>query len=214
MSTSSSHLIPPHGGELVDLIAQPETVNRTQSPLPRLALLGPHPAPALRPRAAAERRLLAAARLHERADYEGVCNKMRLANGTALADADHARRHRGVRQDAQAGQQQGRAARCRRRDARRAPRRRRLAARPRRPRPKAVFGTTSTAHPGVDYLMNQSKPVYVGGTRRRLCSCPRTTTSARCATRRPSCAPSSPAWAGAGSSPSRPATRCTARTRS
>ena len=31
MTTSSSHLIPPHGGELVDLIAQPEAVNELKS---------------------------------------------------------------------------------------------------------------------------------------------------------------------------------------
>jgi sulfate adenylyltransferase len=29
---------------------------------------------------------------------------------------------------------------------------------------KQVFGTTSTAHPGVDYLLNKSNPWYVGGT--------------------------------------------------
>jgi sulfate adenylyltransferase len=34
-----------------------------------------------------------------RADYEGVCHNMRLADGTPLADADHARRQRGIRQE-------------------------------------------------------------------------------------------------------------------
>jgi sulfate adenylyltransferase len=28
---------------------------------------------------------------------------------------------------------------------------------------KSVFGTTSTAHPGVNYLLNQANPWYVGG---------------------------------------------------
>ena len=41
---------------------------------------------------------------------------------------------------------------------------------------------------------------------------PGTTTSGSCGTRRPSCRPSSHAAAGTGSSPSRPATRCTGRT--
>ena len=26
-----------------------------------------------------------------------------------------------------------------------------------------VFGTNDTTHPAVNYLMNQSKPVYIGG---------------------------------------------------
>ncbi len=29
---------------------------------------------------------------------------------------------------------------------------------------KKVFGTTAALHPAVSYLMNQSKPVYLGGT--------------------------------------------------
>jgi sulfate adenylyltransferase len=28
---------------------------------------------------------------------------------------------------------------------------------------KSVFGTTRTAHPGVNYLLNQANPWYVGG---------------------------------------------------
>ena len=28
---------------------------------------------------------------------------------------------------------------------------------------KSVFNTTSTAHPGVDYLLNKGKSWYVGG---------------------------------------------------
>ena len=37
-----------------------------------------------------------------KADYESVCNKMRLADGTLWTDADHARRLQGVRREAQA----------------------------------------------------------------------------------------------------------------
>ena len=32
-----------------------------------------------------------------------------------------------------------------------------------RPKRKAVFGTTSTLHPGVDYLLNKGHGWYVGG---------------------------------------------------
>ena len=48
LTTSSSHLIPPHGGELVDLIAQPEAAQELKIQLARMAIMGPHRAPALR----------------------------------------------------------------------------------------------------------------------------------------------------------------------
>ena len=61
----TSHLIPPHGGELINLILDREQRGRDQSRVARLPVLGPHPAPDLRPRDASQRRLLAAHRLHE-----------------------------------------------------------------------------------------------------------------------------------------------------
>ena len=54
--------------------------------------------------------------------------------------------------------------RCRRRHARRHQSRRHLGTRIARAEAKHVFGTTDTTHPAVNYLMNQSKPVYIGGT--------------------------------------------------
>ena len=79
---------------------------------------------------------------------------------------------------------------------------------------KGVFGTESTEHPGVAYLLDVAGPIYVGGivegapAARAL----RLPPSAQDARRRPG--PSSPSRAGTGSSPSRRATRCTGPTSS
>ena len=78
-----------------------------------------------------------------------------------------------------------------------------------RPKLKSVFNSTSKAHPGADYVMNKANPWYVGG-RLEGCSCPRTMTSALCGSLRLNCGRNLPDWAGAGSSPSRPAIPCTA----
>ena len=84
----------------------------------------------------------------------------------------------------------------------------------RRREAQAVFGTTDEAHPGVDYLLNQTHPVYLGGP---LAGIARPVEyDFTPAARRPAgaAAPSSSAGAGSGWSPSRRATRCTARIRS
>ena len=81
MSTSSSHLIPPHGGELVDLIAQPETVNLLK------ASSREWPSWDLSARQLCDLELLLSGGFSplrgfmNRADYEGVCNHMKLASG-------------------------------------------------------------------------------------------------------------------------------------
>ena len=81
MSTSSSHLIPPHGGELVDLIAQPETVNQLK------AHSREWPSWDLTARQLCDLELLLSGGFSplrgfmNRADYEGVCNNMQLASG-------------------------------------------------------------------------------------------------------------------------------------
>ena len=54
-------LISPHGGALVDLVVTPRTGSGAERAVPQLALLGPDAPPALRPRAAGQRRLLASA---------------------------------------------------------------------------------------------------------------------------------------------------------
>ena len=81
MTTSSSHLILPHGGELVDLIAQPDAANdlKTRS--------REWPSWDLSARQVCDLELLLGGAFSPlrgfmtRADYEGVCNNMRLANG-------------------------------------------------------------------------------------------------------------------------------------
>ena len=81
MSTSSSHLIPPHGGELVDLIAQPETVNELK------ASSREWPSWDLTARQLCDLELLLSGGFSplrgfmNRADYEGVCHNMKLASG-------------------------------------------------------------------------------------------------------------------------------------
>ena len=97
----------------------------------RLARVRPWPAVVVRPRDAAERRLLAAGRLHgPRRLRRASATSMRLARRHAVADADHARRERGAGRSARPRGSAG-AARPRGRDAGRAQRRRRLAARSR-----------------------------------------------------------------------------------
>ena len=60
-----SHLIEPHGGKLIDLMVTPERREELRERSREIPVLGPDPAPALRPRAPDERRLLAAHRVHE-----------------------------------------------------------------------------------------------------------------------------------------------------
>jgi sulfate adenylyltransferase len=81
LSTSSSHLIPPHGGELVDLVAQPETVNELK------ARSREWPSWDLSARQLCDLELLLSGGFSplrgfmNRADYEGVCQNMKLASG-------------------------------------------------------------------------------------------------------------------------------------
>jgi sulfate adenylyltransferase len=162
LTASASHLITPHGGELINLIAQPE----------RSAELKAHskewPSWDLTARQLCDLELLLTGGFSPlrgfmtRADYESVCNNMRLANGTiwpmpitldvteefakkltpgtskiALRDPE------GVMLavlDVEEVWQPDRTAEA-----------------------KAVFNTTSPAHPGADYAINKANPWYVGG---------------------------------------------------
>ena len=81
MTAATSHLIPPHGGELIQLIAPPERIAelRTQSK--------GWPSWDLTARQLCDLELLVTGGFSPlrgfmtRADYEGVCHNMRLANG-------------------------------------------------------------------------------------------------------------------------------------
>jgi len=162
LTAQASHLIPPHGGELVDLIAKPERISELKSHSREW------PSWDLTARQLCDLELLLSGGFSPlrgfmtRKDYEGVCHNMRLANGllwpmpitldvteefakslkpgtskVALRDAE------GVMLavlNVEEVWQPDRNAEA-----------------------KAVFGTTSAAHPGVDYLLNKGNSWYVGG---------------------------------------------------
>lgn len=160
--TSTSHLIPAHGGDLVQLIAPAERSSELKSHSREW------PSWDLTVRQLCDLELLLSGGFSplrgfmNRADYEGVCHNMRLVSGLiwpmpitldvseefakklepgsskiALRDAE------GVMLavlNVEEVWQPDRQAEA-----------------------KSVFGTTSTAHPGVDYLLNRGNPWYVGG---------------------------------------------------
>ena len=81
MTATTSHLIPPHGGELVQLIAQPEKIAELK------AQSKEWPSWDLTPRQLCDLELLVTGGFSPlqgfmtRADYEGVCHNMRLSSG-------------------------------------------------------------------------------------------------------------------------------------
>src|ERR1700719_1152903 len=162
LTASASHLIPPHGGELVQLLAQPD----------RIAELKAHskdwPSWDLSARQICDLELLLSGGFSPlrgfmtRADYEGVCHHMRLASGllwpipitlditdefakkltpggskVALRDAEGVMLAVLHVEDVWQPDRKAEA--------------------------KAVFGSTSAAHPGADYAINKSNPWYAGG---------------------------------------------------
>jgi sulfate adenylyltransferase len=162
LTASTSHLIPPHGGELVNLIATAarSTELKAQS--------REYPSWDLTARQTCDLELLLSGGFSPlrgfmtRADYEGVCHNMRLKSGVIwpmpiTLDVTEAfaktlkpgsskialRDPEGVMLAVLSVEdvwQPDRAAEA-----------------------KAVFNSTSTAHPGADYAMNKSNPWYVGG---------------------------------------------------
>jgi len=221
LSASTSHLIAPHGGELIDLLASPA----------KAAELKAHsrewPSWDLTARQICDLELLMSGGFSplrgfmSKADYEGVCHNMKLASGTlwpmpitldvteefakkltpgsskvALRDPE------GVMLavlHVEEVWQPDRAAEA-----------------------KAVFNSTSKAHPGANYAMNIANPWYVGGRVEglqmpshydfRTLRCLRTTISALCASLPRSFAMSLRDWDGAGLWLSRLEIPCTGRT--
>jgi sulfate adenylyltransferase len=162
LTTSSSHLIPPHGGELVDLIASPDGANELK------ARSREWPSWDLSPRQLCDLELLLNGGFSPlrgfmtRVDYEGVCDSMRLASGllwpmpvTLDVSDDFAR-------SLKPGSS---------RIALRDPEGVMLAAlhveevwQPdRKAEAKAIFDSTSSTHPGADYVINKAGSWYVGG---------------------------------------------------
>ena len=162
MSTSSSHLIPPHGGELVNLIAQPETVNQLKSHSREW------PSWDLTARQLCDLELLLSGGFSplrgfmNRADYEGVCSQMKLASGVLWPMPITLDVSEEFAKALKPGSSK---------IALRDPEGVMLAVlhvedvwQPdRKAEAKAVFNSTSAAHPGADYVMNKANPWYIGG---------------------------------------------------
>jgi sulfate adenylyltransferase len=162
LSASTSHLIAPHGGELVNLIASPE----------RSAELKAHsrewPSWDLTPRQVCDLELLisgAFSPLHgfmTRADYEGVCHNMQLSSGVLWPMPITLDVNEAFAKNLQPG-----SSRIALRDAEGVMlgvlKVEEVWQPDRNAEANSVFGTTSTVHPGVDFLLNNSNPWYVGG---------------------------------------------------
>ena len=159
--TSTDHLIPAHGGELVQLVASPE----------RSAELKTHsrewPSWDLTARQLCDLELLLSGGFSplrgfmKRADYEAVCHKMHLASGLVWPMPITLDVTEEFAKKLEAGSKV----------ALRDPEGVMLAVlnveevwQPdRKDEAKSVFGTTSPVHPGVDYVLNKSHAWYVGG---------------------------------------------------
>ena len=159
---STSHLIPAHGGELVQLIASAE----------RSAELKAHSREwlswDLSGRQLCDLELLLSGGFSplrgfmNRADHEGVCHNMRLSSGviwpmpiTLDVTEEFAKKLQPGSSKVALRDPEGVMVAVLHVEDVWQPDRQAEA--------KAVFGTTSAAHPGVDYLVNRGNPWYVGG---------------------------------------------------
>jgi len=162
LTASTSHLIAPHGGELINLTTTPERSAELK------AQSREWPSWDLTPRQICDLELLLSGGFSplrgfmNKADYEGVCHNMRLASGViwpmpitldvkeefakslkpgtskiALRDAEGVMLAVLHVEDVWQPDLKAEA--------------------------EAVFGSTSALHPGADYLLKKSNPWYVGG---------------------------------------------------
>jgi sulfate adenylyltransferase len=162
LTASTSHLIPPHGGELVNLIASPERISELKSHSKEW------PSWDLTARQLCDLELLLTGGFSPlrgfmtRADYEGVCHNMRLANGTLWpmpitldVTEDFARKLTpGTSKVALRDPEGVMLAVLNVEEVWQADR---------KAEAQAVFASTSPAHPGADYTINKANPWYVGG---------------------------------------------------
>jgi sulfate adenylyltransferase len=162
LTASISHLIPPHGGELVQLTAQPE----------RTAELKAHskewPSWDLTARQLCDLELLVTGGFSplrgfmNRADYEGVCHNMRLGDGTLwpvpvtldVTEEFAKKLTPGTSKVALRDPEGVMLAVLNVED---------VWQPDRKAEAQAVFASTSSAHPGADYAINKANPWYVGG---------------------------------------------------
>jgi sulfate adenylyltransferase len=164
LTASTSHIIPPHGGELINLIAEPERAKELKSHSREW------PSWDLTPRQLCDLELLLSGGFSplrgfmNKGDYECVSHKMCLHNVDLIWPMPITL---DVKEEFAKGLTPGSS-----KIALRDPEGVMLAVlhvedvwQPdRQAEAKSVFGTTSTVHPGVNYLLNQSNPWYVGGT--------------------------------------------------
>ncbi|HVO61788.1 MAG TPA: bifunctional sulfate adenylyltransferase/adenylylsulfate kinase [Terriglobales bacterium] len=161
MTASTSHLISPHGGELVDLIANPE----------RAAELKSHsrewPSWDLTPRQICDLELLLSGGFSplrgfmNRKDYECVCQTMKLSSGviwpmpiTLDVTEDFAKSLKPGSKVALRDAEGVMLAVLNVED---------VWQPERKAEAESVFGSTSKLHPGADYVLNKANPWYVGG---------------------------------------------------
>jgi sulfate adenylyltransferase len=162
LTTSTSHLIPAHGGELVQLIATEERGTELKShsrEWPSWDLTG---------RQLCDLELLLSGGFSPlrgfmtKADYEGVCHNMRLASGvlwpmpiTLDVTEEFAKKLTPGTSKVALRDPEGVMVAVLHVEEVWQPDRQAEA--------KAVFGTASAVHPGVDYLLNRGNAWYVGG---------------------------------------------------
>jgi sulfate adenylyltransferase len=162
LTNSASHLIAPHGGELINLIAQPERIAELKNQSREW------PSWDLTARQLCDLELLMSGGFSPlrgfmtRGDYEGVCQNMRLANGvlwpmpiTLDVTEDFAKTLKPGRSKIALRDPEGVMLGVLHVEEVWQPDREAEA--------KSVFGTKSKVHPGVDYLLSKSNPWYVGG---------------------------------------------------
>ena len=161
MTTTASHLIPPHGGKLIDLIAKPERITELK------AASREYPSWDLTGRQLCDLELLLNGGFSPlrgfmtKADYQGVCKNMKLASGILWPMPITLDVTEAFAQTLKTGSKV----------ALRDPEGVMLAVlnveeiwqADRESEAKAVFGTSSQVHPGVDYLLNKGNGWYVGG---------------------------------------------------
>jgi sulfate adenylyltransferase len=162
LTASTSHLIAPHGGKLVDLVAEPEQARELK------AHSCQWPSWDLTARQICDLELLMSGGFSpltgfmNQGDYEGVCHNMRLQSGVLWPMPITLDVKEEFAKTLQPGSSK---------IALRDPEGVMLAVlhvedvwQPdREAEAQAVFGTTSAAHPGVDYLLNKAHSWYVGG---------------------------------------------------
>jgi sulfate adenylyltransferase len=162
LTAPTSHLIAPHGGELVNLIVQPEAASELKQNSREW------PSWDLTARQLCDLELLTSGGFSPlrgfmtRSDYENVCASMRLASGifwpmpiTLDVSEEFAKRLKPGSSQIALRDPEGVMLAVLAVEEVWQPDRKNEA--------QAVFNTISPAHPGVDYLLNKAHPWYVGG---------------------------------------------------